>query len=170
MRDILNEERFDFVSNEDKRFMAAFNDEMTKLGYGFGGKIGSGYCWGKYMLIYTKAGIKNKKVFARIYIRDESIVLRLFLNDIDEHRQYIENAPAHIKEVFVGDFGNCQHCHNEKDGICRFRKTYTLDGQFIEKCNGSTFEFHGPSLRKLPDYISLFTEFYPNKKGSKSAS
>ena len=165
MKDILNEERFDFISRKDKGFILAFNDEMTGLGYGFGDKIGSGYCWGKYMLIYTKAGVKSKKVFARIYIRDDSIVLRLFLNDIDRHRAFVENAPSHIKEVFVGEFGNCKHCHNDKDGVCRFRKTYTIDDQSIEKCNGSTFEFHNPSLRRIPDYISLFMEFYPKKKG-----
>lgn len=164
MRYILNEERFDFVSSNDKGFIIAFNDEMSKLGYGFGGKVGSGYCWGKYMIIYTRAGVKSKKVFARIYLRDERIALRLFLNEIDNHREYVEHAPSHIKEVFVGDFGGCKHCHNEKDGICRFRKKYTLDDRLIEKCNGSTFEFQDPSIQRLPDYMALFTEFYPKKK------
>ncbi|HEU0292507.1 MAG TPA: hypothetical protein VFR47_07210 [Anaerolineales bacterium] len=164
MKDILQEERFDFISKKDKSFVLAFNDEMAKLGYGFGGKIGSGYCWGKYMIIYTKTSVKSKKVFARIYLRDESIVLRLFLNEIDKHREYVENAPAHIKAVFVGDFGGCKHCHNERDGLCRFRKTYTLDNRLIEKCNGSTFEFQDPSLRRISDYMTLFTEFYPIRK------
>jgi hypothetical protein len=163
MKDFLHEKRFDFICKRDKGFILAFDAEMSKLGYGFGGQIGSGYCWGKYMIIYTRAGVKSKKVFARIYIRDKSIALRLFLNDIDKHREYVENAPAHIKEVFVGDFGDCKHCHNEKDGRCRFRKTYTLDDRLIEKCNGSTFEFRNPSLRKVPDYMALFTEFYPKK-------
>jgi hypothetical protein len=40
MKDILKEERFDFVSSKDKSFILAFNNEMTRLGYGFGGKIG----------------------------------------------------------------------------------------------------------------------------------
>ncbi len=164
MKDLLREERFDLITNNDKEFIVSFNNEMTLLGYGFDNKIGSGYCWGKYMIIYTKSKVKSKKVFARIYIRDERIVLRLFLNAIDNHREYVENTPSHIKEVFVGDHGNCQHCHNDKDGVCRFRKTYTLDDRLIEKCNGITFEFHNPSIQKIPDYISLFTEFYPNKK------
>ena len=164
MKDILQEERFDFISKKDKGFVLAFNDEMAKLGYGFGGKIGSGYCWGKYMIIYTRAGVKSKKVFARIYLRDESIVLRLFLNEIDKHREYVENAPSHIKAVFVGDFGDCKHCHNEKDSLCRFRKTYTLDNRPIEKCNGSTFEFQDPNLQRISDYMALFTEFYPMRK------
>jgi hypothetical protein len=164
MIDLLNEQRFDFVAQDEKRFIFTFDDAMTKLGYTFGNNIGSGYCWGRYMLIYRKAGGKSKNVFARIYIRDEDIVLRLFLNAIDKHRGYIENSPSHIKEVFVGDHGKCKRCHNNKDGVCRFRKTYTIDGQLIEKCNGITFEFLNPSIQKLSDYVSLFTEFYPNRK------
>lgn len=164
LKEILNGERFDFISSGNKAFILVFNDAMTGLGYDFGGKIGSGYCWGKYMLIYTKTGVKSKNVYARIYIRDASIVLRLFLNGIDKHREFIENAPAYIKEVFVGPHGDCVHDHDGEDGSCMFRKTYTLDGRFIEKCNGITFEFHDPDLQKLSDYIALFTEFYPKKK------
>jgi hypothetical protein len=165
---MLNEARFDFVSNQDKAFILAFNHEMTQLGYDFGGKIGGGYCWGKYMIIYTKSGVKSKNVYARIYMRDERIALRLFFSDIDKHRPYIENAPSHIKAVFVGDFGKCQHDKNEKDGKCQFRKTYTIDHQLIEKCNGLTFEFRNPNLTDLNDYVALFTEFYPKKKPSKN--
>jgi hypothetical protein len=33
----------------------------------------------------------------------------------------------------------------------------------LEKCNGVTFEFHHPSVHKLPDYMALFTKFYPKK-------
>lgn len=164
MDDILNEEIFDFVSLKHKTFILAFNDEMTKLGYDFGNKIGSGFCWGRYMIVYTRSGVKSKNVFARIYIRDSSIVLRLFFSHIDKHRETIEHAPSHIKEVFVGDYGNCRHDHDDKDGKCQFRKTYSLDGRLIEKCNGMTFEFQNPSIDKLKDYMSLFAEFYPNKK------
>lgn len=164
MIDLLNEARFDFISRTDKGFILAFNDEMSRLGYTFGNAIGSGYCWGKYMLIYRKSGVKSEKVYARIYIRETSIALRLFLNAIDKHRAYVENAPAHIKEVFTGDEGNCKHCHNDKSGVCRFRKTYTIDGRLIEKCNGITFEFCNPGMDKIPDYIALFTEFFSNKR------
>lgn len=163
MNDFLMEERFDFLSRQDKAFIIAFNGEMTRLGYSFGDKIGGGFCWGKYMMIYTKAGVKSKKVFARIYMRDAGIVLRLFLNEIDQHRSYLEQAPSAIQEVFVGDAGNCQHCHNEKGGVCKFRKSYTLNHRLIEKCNGITFEFHNPSVNQLRDYMALFAEFYPNK-------
>ncbi len=161
---MLNEERFDFLSPADRAFILAFNDQMAGLGYDFGGKIGSGYCWGRYMLIYTRSGVKSKAVYARIYIRDSSIVLRLFLNGIDKHREYIENAPAYIKEVFTGTRGDCVHDKDGPDGSCMFRKTYTLDGRFIEKCNGITFEFFDPDMQNLNDYIALFTEFFPKKQ------
>jgi hypothetical protein len=164
MNEILRQERFDFISRGDKAFILAFTGEMNRLGYDFGDNIGSGYCWGKYMIIFTKSGVKSKNVYARIYIRDASIVLRLFFNAIDKHRAYIENAPSHIKEVFAGPYGSCQHCHNETEGKCRFRKTYTLENRVIEKCNGATFEFHDPGIQKLGDYMALFTEFYPKKK------
>jgi hypothetical protein len=164
MEKILQQERFDFVSSDDRAFIIAYNEEMHKLGYDFGSEIGSGYCWGRYMVIYRKSGVKSNKVYARLYLRDTSTVLRLFLNDIDKHRAYIEAAPSYIKEVFVSDYGKCQHCKNEKEGQCQFRKAYTIDNQFIEKCNGFTFEFHDPNIAKLGAYMALFTEFFPKKK------
>ena len=168
MKDILKEERFNFISDEDKDFILKFNDAMTKLGYDFGNKIGSGFCWGKYMIIYTRSGVKSKNVVARIYIRDADIVLRLFFSNIDKHREFLEKAPAHIKEVFVGDYGKCKHDKDDQDGNCMFRKTYTLDGQLIEKCNGLTFEFRNPGMQQLNDYVALFAEFYPKKKSAKN--
>lgn len=164
MKNILAEERFNFISSEDKDFIIVFDNEISKLGYGFGDNIGSGYCWGKYMIIYSKLGVKNKQVAARIYIRENSIVLRLFLNKIDKHREYIENAKPFIRDVFTGEHGKCQRCHNDKGGTCKFRKTYTLNNNYIEKCNGITFEFWESNLEKLPDYMGLLKEFYPVRK------
>jgi hypothetical protein len=164
LKSLLEEERFDFISTSDKVFVSGFDEEMNRLGFGFGGKIGVGYCWGRYMLIYRKSNVKSQNVFARIYLREKGIVLRLFLNDIDKHRNFIEQSPAHIKQVFTGEHGKCQHCHNEKEGMCRFRKEYTIDGIFTEKCNGITFEFPSPKVEQLQDYIALFTEFFPGKK------
>lgn len=164
MKNILAEGRFNFISAENKAFVLAFDNEISKLSYSSGGYIGDGYCWGKYMIIYSKVGVKSKQVVARIYIRENSIVLRLFLNKVDKHREYIENAQAFIKDVFTGEHGNCKHCHNDKGGTCKFRKTYTLENNYIEKCNGITFEFWDPNLEKLPDYINLLKEFYPKRK------
>lgn len=168
MKTILEEERFNIIPAESKAFILAFDNEISKLGYGFDGNIGSGACWGRYMIIYSKIGVKSKQVVARIYIRENSIILRLFLNEIDKHREYIENTQTFIKEVFTGEHGNCHHCHNDKGGICKFRKTYTLENNYIEKCNGITFEFREPNLEKLPDYMSLLKAFYPAKKINKA--
>jgi len=170
MDKLLKEERFNYVSDSDKAFILAFNDEMTRLGYDFGGKIGSGYCWGKYMVIYTKTGVKSKAVYARIYIPDGGIVLRLFLNKVDKHQEFIEKAPAYIKEMFSGDYAKCKHDRDDKDGNCRsgFRKSFSIDGQLIEQCNPQTYYINHPEILKIPDYIALFTEFYPQKKAVKN--
>ncbi|MDD5191193.1 MAG: hypothetical protein PHE50_09155, partial [Dehalococcoidales bacterium] len=124
----------------------------------------SGYVWGRYMIIYSKGGVKGKPVAARIYLREKGIVLRLFLNRIDEHRAYLEQAPLFILEPFINEHGRCHHCKNDKAGQCKFRKTYTLHNNLIEKCNGFTFEFPQPDLHKLPDYLGLLAEFYPVKR------
>lgn len=164
MTEFLEAPDYDFIPPGDKAFTYAFDAEMNRLGYDFGGKIGPGYCWGRYMLIYTKSGVKSKQVYARIYVREQGVVLRLYLNAIDQHRVYIENTPAYLKEVFTGPQGICQHCEDKPKDQCIFRKTYTLDGVFIEKCSGVVFEFHQPSTDKLADYIGLFNEFYPARK------
>ena len=162
--DIFDEVRFDYLSPENKSFLLHFDREMGRLGYGFGGEIGSGYCWGKHMLIYRRSGAKSPRVFARVYLRETGISLRYFLNDIDRHRKYLESAPGHIQAPFIGPYGDCRHCHNEKDGKCRFRKSYTLFNRFIEKCNGYTFEFPNSTVEKLPDYIALFLEIFPARQ------
>jgi hypothetical protein len=164
METILQEARFDFLSAQNKAFILAFDNEMGRLGYTFGRKIGSGFCWGKYMVIYTRAGVKSDAVYARIYMREHEIVLRLFLNKLDKHHLFLEQAPAYIKEVFTGPHAACSHDRDDGSGNCKFRKSYTLDGRLIEKCNGITFEFHEPTLEKLCDYLALFTEFYPKKR------
>jgi hypothetical protein len=50
---------------------------------------------------------------------------------------------------------------------CKFRKTYTLGGETIEKCSGEVFTFNTPPLEMLSDYIALFDEFYPKKSSHK---
>lgn len=164
METILAEQRFDFLSERDKAFILAFDREMEAFGFDFGGSIGSGYCWGRYMVIYAKSGVKSKQVPARIYLREDGIVLRLYLNQIDKHRAYLEQAKPFILAPFLGPRGDCTHCHNDKNGMCKFRKSYTLCGRDIDKCNGITFEFFEPSLERMPDYIGLLREFYPGKK------
>ena len=120
MENLLSEERFGIVSDKNKKFVIEFTKQMQSMGYAFGGKIGDGFCWGHFMVIYSK----NKKVIARIFIRDKGvriwggkehkwekcIVLRLFFTNIDKHIKYVENTPSHIKSPFINDQGLCNHC------------------------------------------------------------
>ena len=147
---------------------------MYSFGYDFGGNIGNGYCWGKFMVIYSQTGVKSKKVIARIFLRDtdtiifggreiqynNSIVLRLFFSKIEKHETYIENAPSHIKKPFIDEHGLCNHC---KDDCPSYRKTYTIEGKKIEKCSGVVFEFHDPKIEYIKDYMDLLKKFYGKK-------
>lgn len=161
VKQMLGENEFDFIKQSEKDFIAVFAEKLENMGYTFGDKISDGFCWGKYMLIFKKANSKSKNVVARIYIREDSIVLRLFLNNVSKHSKYISSSPDFIKSVFTGDFGNCKHCRGE---ACKFKKEYNIDGIKYEKCNGLTFEFFEPTEEKLPEYIKLFAEFYPPRK------
>ncbi|MCQ5129520.1 hypothetical protein NE562_07590 [Butyricicoccus faecihominis] len=156
----MKEERFACITEKDKGFIIAFTQAMEELGYTYDDTIGNGFCWGKYMLIFRKANVKSKNVVARIYIKEDAVVLRMFFNNVTKHASFISAAPAYIKTVFTGDYGNCKHC---KGDHCKFRKDYVIDGLNIEKCNGTTFEFEQPAVEKLPDYLRLFREFYPAK-------
>lgn len=166
--EIIQEPRFDYVSENDKAFITAFDAALLECGWGleYNGHF-LGYCWGRNMLIYCKLGVKAKKVAARIYLRDDSIVLRLFLSGMDKHRAFLESAPEHIKSVFLpGGGGDCHHCPDgghRVNGNCNFRKGYTINEQPVEKCNGAVYEYYQPTTQKLPDYLALLDEFYPIK-------
>ena len=155
------EEQFAFVKETDKTFIIEFTKALEKMGYTYGGEIGSGFCWGKYMLIFRKANVKSKNVVARIYIKEDSVVLRLFFNNVTKHATYISTSPEHIQTVFTGDYGKCRHCKGDN---CKFRKDYEINGIIYEKCNGTTFEFPNPKAENLTDYLALFQEFYPPSK------
>lgn len=157
----LTEERFNIVTEPDRAFILAFSREISEMGYDYGGHIGWGACWGRFMVIYFKVGVKSKQVAARIFIRENGIVLRLFFNNVDKHIGYLESAPEYIKSVFTGTHGDCS-CNPKKEN-CRMRKIYSIDGKHIEKCSGVVFEFHQPDMAKLLDYMGLLKEFYPKK-------
>lgn len=147
-------------------FILAFSEEMSKLGYTDNDEIKDGICWGKYMMIYTKRNCKSKNVVARIYIRENGIVLRLFLKQVSKHSDYILKTPEFIRTVFTSEYAKCGHC---KGDICKFRKCYNLGGTEYEKCNGRTFEFYNPTLEQLPFYIDLFKEFFGKKRVQRSS-
>ena len=153
--EILSERRFNTVSESDKAFITAFNDAMNKMGYDYGDGIGTA-------IKYCKTGTKTRTCPAHIEIGEIGINLRLFLTKIDDHRQYVENTPAHIKDGFVFTGGDCKSCHP----ICAPGKIYTIDGQLMQKCKHATFRFNKPTVEKLPDYMGLLEEFYPVKTQS----
>ena len=66
------------------------------LGYSSGSNIVNGACWGKYMIVYSKTGVKSKKVIARIYIREESIIL-LYLSSENCTIFHSKTGPLNIK-------------------------------------------------------------------------
>ena len=165
MEDLLKEETYSFVSPRDKKFIIAFDAEMDRLGYTSNQTIGDGYCWGRKMIIYTKAGVKSKKSYARIYLRENDLILRMYFSSVDKQRQAIEQAPDYIQQAFTGDYGACKHCHNMKeDSSCSHRKSYTIHGKQYEFCDGFAFWFFSPDLARIPEYIKLFLAFYPEKR------
>jgi len=162
VKELLSQQEFNFIKPHDKDFITSFDIEMNRLGYTCNGNIGNGYCWGRYMVIYTKAGIKSKKSYARVYIRDEDIVLRLYLSNIDKHGEEVGQAPEYIQEAFTGEYPSCDHCHDKTE--CVHQKRYTINGNSYEICDGKAFWFFRPNLVHLPEYLKLFTMFYPQKK------
>ena len=162
MKEILSRQEFNFVNAHDKEFIIAFDNEMKKLGYTCNNNVGNGYCWGRYMIIYTKSGVKNKKSYARIYIRDEDVILRLYFSNVDKHIKEIEQAPAYVQEAFTGEYPSCDHCHDKKE--CIHQKKYSINGNAYEICDGKAFYFFRPIIANMPEYLKLFTAFYPQKK------
>lgn len=163
---LMQDEKFDFVNATGKAFITNFDNEMNRLGYSTNSGIGNGFCWGKYMIIYTKSGVKSQKSYARIYIqKDGSMYLRMYFSNVERHKEAIENSPEFVQIAFTSGFGACKHCHNQKiDGVCSHRKTYTLNSVKYEICDGYAFYFKNPDSSRIPDYISIFKVFYPERK------
>lgn len=157
---LLKPSEFDYISDKNKTFIASFNSEINRLGYTHS-NIQGGFCWGKHMLVYTKAGVKSKKSYARIYMRENDIVLRLYFSGIEKHGDFIAKTPQYIKEAFTGEFPKCDHCHGKTE--CVHQKKYLLEGFEYEICDGKAFWFVNPHLEHLDDYLNLFLEFYPAK-------
>jgi len=104
IEELLTERRFNMISEPDKKFIAAFDKAINKLGYDSCNVIVSGCTWSLYMIVYGKTNTKNRPVIARFYIHEDGkVVLRLFFKNIDKHREYIESTPPYIKNVFADD-------------------------------------------------------------------
>jgi len=162
MKDILSEERFAPLSDLDKQCIFAFDKWMNERGYDYGDEnIGGGYGQDKYVIEYGKSGTKSRPIAARIMIKDDyTVYLRLTLTKIDKHMQYIENAPAHIQNIFNFEGGDCISCST----MCAPGKVYTIDGKKMSKCNHNVFFTSWGLGDILPDILELLARFYPQKK------
>lgn len=160
IRTQLEEKCTDYLRPEDKEFVISITQGFEELGYIHNG-LEKGYMWGKYMIIFRKAGVKSKKVYARIYIQEKHIVLRMYFSNVLKHANYILSCPNFIQNAFLGESGSCSHCSGED---CKHRKKYEIGGVKYEKCDGYTFEFHDTTIDKVPDYLGLFCEFFMSKK------
>ena len=161
LKEILSEDRFKYISTSDKSFIISFDKKMNEVGYDFGGAIVGNK--DLMAIIYGKTGTKTRPRPACFHISDDGTVcLKLYLHKVDDRRLYIENAPAHIKEIFTNDTGKCNAC-NFKDGKCKYNctKTYTIGGRLFHKCY---FELTNLAVENIPDYIDLLAEFYSMKK------
>jgi len=158
LKESLSEEKYLFISDNDKIFMIAFDKSMTELGYDYRivGNAGMGPR-GKGYFVYAKADTKTRTVFARICMYEDKVQLRFYFKNINNHRTYIENAPEYIKTAFTFGGGDCQNCM----ATCKSMKLYTIDGQSYKKCCHYIAYFNNPTIDRLPDYMALLYQFYP---------
>jgi len=162
MTELLAERRCEHISETDKAFIVAFDKAMNDAGYDCENIISSGLTWSQMMIIYGKTGTKSRPIAARLYIHaDGEIYFRFFLNKVDKHIAYIENAPSHVKNAFKFEGGDCTSCNVH----CKHGKVYTIDRQQMQKCSHNTFPFYHTATDALPDYMELFARFYPLKHG-----
>jgi len=138
---------------------------MVRAGYENNG-IQPYVVFGKYKIEYYKPGNKTKKYIARIYFRDDEIVLRLYFSNIDKHRGYIEKSIDYIKKPFIDGSHRCEkpNCKGVGNDKCRYRKTYTIDGVLYIKCAEQSFCFYQMDAENASKYVELLTTFYPNRK------
>lgn len=167
MKNILTGKHFSYVSEKDRTFLIAFDNELRDLGYERM-EIGDFCRWGNYTVAYAKPNVKAKTYISKIFFDGTTVSLRLYFRNIDRHIKYIEDVPNHIKEAFINDEGICEHCNVNGsvnlNGSCSHRKTYIVDGITYEKCDGKVFYFHNFDIENLNDYISIIKRFYSAKK------
>lgn len=150
--------RYSHITENDKAFIVAFDKRMREYGY----DIGWPFEWLFFRGInYVKTGTKNKPTVADVYVKSNgNIQVKFHLNKVDNYRDYIENAPQHIIKAFIFEGGDCTGCNSN---FCS-GKTYTINGKSMHKCNHRVFFFDNPTLENIPDYMELFSKFYPKKK------
>jgi hypothetical protein len=152
-------------SEEERAFILAFDEAIQREGYTSDG-IQPYVCWGKYVISYYRADVKTKRYAARIFLRSDGLLFRMYFSDIDAHADAIEQLPEDIKAAFFSEYGRCKHCDSKAGkvpGRCMHRKTYSLEGKQFEMCDGLVFLFPNHSVEAVQQYIELLRVFYPPK-------
>ena len=122
--------------------------------------------------VSTKSNItsreqRQKKYIARVYFREDRIVLRLYFSGIDKHSDYIESASDFIKKPFVDESHGCKmpDCKGMiTNGKCRYRKTYSISGTPYIKCAEQSFMYYNMDAKNAERYTEPLMKFYPIKK------
>ena len=149
-------------------FIAAFDEAMNAAGYARLEKPHDNAYWNSF-IAYVKPGAKTPKIIARIYLRDDGIVLRVYASNIDKRRAYLEGAPAFIQQPFVNDDNNCKPgCKGMRmaNGKCRYQKTYTLNGAAHVKCGDACFCYSNLDAKDAQEYVNLVAAFYPKARAA----
>lgn len=149
----LTEEQYSFLAEKDRTFLVHFTEAITARGFCV-------FAVDNTMFVYTRGSECTKHIAARIVLNSGTILLRMYFGDITKHQAYIRTAPNYIREVFLGGDGDCQHCGNERNGFCRYRKNYEIGGTAYGKCGGWAFTFGHPEEERLEGYLGVFDEFY----------
>lgn len=144
---------YNALSEKSQRFIAEFNKKMNSIGYSYGSGATSGFCWGYGQFAYSRKPEKKKDYVCRLYIREDYLVVRLFLKNVDAYSDFIENSEPYIQDAFINDFGKCNGCKQ----TCGHRKTYIINRKTYNKCDGMTFEFYNLDIESIPNYIQLLT-------------
>lgn len=162
---LLSDETYEFAVQNDKDFIVAFITLMMAAGYENNG-IQPYVVFGKCKIEYFRPGNKTNKYVARIYLRDDEIVLRLYFSNIDRHSAYIAQVPDFIRKPFVDGVHKCKkpNCKGIGNGKCRYQKIYTIDGVRYMTCAEQSFCYYGMEAGNASQYVDLLSIFYPQKK------
>ena len=168
MKNLLGNDKYSYVNEEDKAFIIALDDAVVGLGYAHNGIEDHAENDG-FEIRYYRTGLKTRKYCVKSYFRGGVFTFRMLFTNIDRHREYIENAPDFIKQPFVNAKSVCKRgtfsgCIGQRSDKCSYKKTYTIDSILHEKCSYGTFVFDNPCIENIPRYMELLTTFFPGQK------
>lgn len=167
MKKLLLDSNHRYVSDEVRAWLIEFESQMEQLGFAKM-VIGDFARWGNDTVAFLKPNVKAKTYIVKISFDGQSVHLRLYCRNVTKIQSYIETAPAHIRDIFTNDIGNCTHCvvggSVKSDGSCSHRKIYTINGSEYTKCDGKVFYVNNFSQYPIEDSIALIREIQHIKK------